>query len=67
MMVGEKTTEAVDSVAEILTRAFDSAVANLPPATAELILKAKLPESDVQRVVWCSELFRGTRDQALLE
>jgi len=50
MMVGEKTTEALDSVAEILSRAFDSAAANLPPATAELILKAKLPESDVQRV-----------------
>ena len=61
-MVGEKTAEPLDSVAEILGRAFDSAAANLPPATAELILKAKLPEADVQRV---DELLEQKRDLGL--
>ena len=61
-MVVDKTTETQDSVAEILSRAFDSAATNLPPATAELILKARLPETDVQRV---DELLERKRDLGL--
>lgn len=61
-MVGEKTAEPLDSVAEILGRAFDSVGANLPLATAELILKAKLPDADVHRV---EELLEQKRDLGL--
>ncbi len=48
-MVQENSVNELDSVADILSRAFDS-VATLPSATAELILKARLPETDIQRV-----------------
>ena len=49
-VIAEKSQESLDSVAEILSRAFDSAAASLSQATAELILKARLPEPDLQRV-----------------
>jgi len=37
-----------DSVADILSRAFDSGD-SMPPATAELILRANLSAADVER------------------
>jgi len=61
-MVSEKTIESLDSVAEILSRAFDSAATTLPPAAAELILKASLLETDLQRV---DELLEQKRDRGL--
>ena len=48
-MVDAKIANGTDSIADILSRALDSA-STMPAATAELILRAKLPESDVQRV-----------------
>jgi hypothetical protein len=42
-------TDETDSVAEIFTRAFDSA-STMPAGAAELILRAQLPETDVKRV-----------------
>jgi len=49
-MVATKPTEAVPAMAEILSRAFDAAAGALPPAAAELILRARLAEADVERV-----------------
>jgi hypothetical protein len=60
-MVRAKTEESSDSVAEILSRAFESA-AGMPAATAELILKARLPETDIQRV---DDLLDRKRDLGL--
>lgn len=61
-MIGESKIESPDSVAEILSRAFDSAVVNMPRATAELILKAKLPETDIRKV---DELLEQKRERGL--
>jgi hypothetical protein len=60
-MVGEKTTQEFDSIADILSRAFDSP-ATLPPAAAEVILRARLPKADVERV---DELLQQKRDRGL--
>ena len=60
-MVGARITENSDSVAEILSRAFESAV-TMPASTAELILKARLPEADMQRV---EDLLERKRDSSL--
>jgi hypothetical protein len=60
-MVEAKTTNDPDSIADILGRAFDSASA-MPAATAELILRAKLAESDVQRV---DDLLEQKRENGL--
>jgi hypothetical protein len=47
-MVEHARASEVDTIADIFSRAFDAGA--LSPATAELILKAKLPEQDVRRV-----------------
>jgi len=63
-MAGELKTEPGDSVAEILGRVFDASEAKMPRCTAELILKARLPEADLQRV---DELLEQKRDSGLSE
>jgi hypothetical protein len=54
-------TNETDSVAAILTRAFDSA-STMPAGAAELILRAQLPETDVKRV---EELLEEKRRRGL--
>ena len=58
-MVAEKTVP--DSMAEILSRAFDSSAA-MPAAAAELVLKARFPEMDLKRV---DALLEKKRDSGL--
>jgi hypothetical protein len=60
-MLGERIANDPDSIAEILSRAFDSAV-GMPPAAAELILRARFPEADVKRV---DQLLEQKRDIGL--
>lgn len=62
-MVEEKAVKDFESVADILSRAFDSAV-TMPSATAELILRAKLPEADLKRV---DDLLERKRENGLSE
>jgi hypothetical protein len=59
-MVEEKTVSQPDSIADILSPAFDAAA--MPPETAELILNAKLPQTDVQRA---GDLLTEKRDRGL--
>jgi hypothetical protein len=63
-MGSHQKIEPSDSVAEILGRAFNADETKLPRATAELILKAELPESDKDRV---DELLERKRDSGLSE
>ena len=63
-MVREKNATDTDSMAEILGRAFEASAAHLPPAAALLVLKAGLPESDIQLV---DELLERKRDFGLTE
>ena len=56
-----QTKNQAESVAEILSRAFGSAP-DLPQAMAQLILQAKLADSDVRRV---DELLAQKRDHGL--
>lgn len=59
-MVEEKVATENDSIADILSRAFDSAT--MPKATAELILGARFPKADIDRV---DQLLEKKRDHSL--
>jgi len=54
--------ETPDSVVDILSRAFDAPGAKMPRATAELIMEAKLPDSDKEQV---ERLLEQKRDSGL--
>ena len=47
-MVEENIVGEIDTMADIFSRAFNAAA--LSPATAEMILNARLPDQDVRRV-----------------
>ncbi len=49
-MVRHPKPEPADSVAGTLSRAFSAEEAKMPRAMAEMILNAKLPDSDKRRV-----------------
>lgn len=55
-------TEYNGSVADVLSRAFDS-IETIPPATAELILHANLSSADVERA---NQLLAKKNDSALV-
>jgi hypothetical protein len=60
-MAEANITKEADSIADILGRAFDSA-SSMPAAMAELILRAKFPEADLQRV---DSLLEQKREEGL--
>lgn len=62
-MSAEIVADEADSMAGILSRAFDGQAA-MPAAAAELILRARFPEADVKRV---EELLERKQEGPLSE